>query len=67
MSVKEMLDAIKAHFKAHPHVWVLIAVLVVALYVAANMFRYTDCREFGFTYMQCLDRWTGRSVILDRR
>jgi hypothetical protein len=61
--VKEVLDAIKESFKAHPHVWVLIAVLVVALFVVAHMFRYADCQPESYGSMLCFDRWTGRTVF----
>lgn len=64
--MKEILDAVRAHFRAHPHVWILLAILVVALYAAATMFRYADCHEFSYSDVQCVDRWTGRSVILPR-
>jgi hypothetical protein len=62
VNVKQVPDAVRESFKARPHVWVLIAVLVVALFVAAHMFRYVDCRP-EYVYMRCIDRWTGKSVL----
>lgn len=44
-------------------VWVVIGVLVLALYLAASMFRYADCEALRFGDTRCFDRWTGKTVF----